>query len=201
MEIKDILEPSEYDSLNQFTSDDIEWINGRINTRRNGEPGIECVVRGKNNDGDYFKLTPEEIVRQYYAYKLITEYGYDKEQLSLEEPVLIAGKTIDTDKRIDIAVFDSEHKKIQMIIEVKRPRITNYHKNWDGEGSTPYQQMYSYCSQKKSQLGVLVNGVSTPEFYDFPYYENQLIIDRFPQKGEDIQEWKDKRRFTLKQLM
>lgn len=79
MEIKDILEPSEYDSLNQFTSDDIEWINGRINTRRNGEPGIECVVRGKNNDGDYFKLTPEEIVRQYYAYKLITEYGYDKE--------------------------------------------------------------------------------------------------------------------------
>lgn len=27
MEIKDILEPSEYDSLNQFTSDDIEWIN------------------------------------------------------------------------------------------------------------------------------------------------------------------------------
>ena len=201
MEIKDILEPSEYESLNQFTPDDIEWINGRINTRRNGEPGIECVVRGKNNDGDYFKLTPEEIVRQYYAYKLITEYGYDKEQLSLEEPVLIAGKTIDTDKRIDIAVFDSEHKKIQMIIEVKRPRITNYHKNWEGEGSTPYQQMYSYCSQKKSQLGVLVNGVSTPEFYDFPYFENQLIIDRFPQNGEDIQEWKDKRRFTLKQLM
>lgn len=201
MEIKDILEPSEYESLNQFTPDDIEWINGRINTRRNGEPGIECVVRGKNSDGDYFKLTPEEIVRQYYAYKLITEYGYDKEQLSLEEPVLIAGKTIDTDKRIDIAVFDSEHKKIQMIIEVKRPRITNYHKNWEGEGSTPYQQMYSYCSQKKSQLGVLVNGVSTPEFYDFPYFENQLIIDRFPQNGEDIQEWKDKRRFTLKQLM
>lgn len=201
MEIKDILEPSEYESLNQFTPDDIEWINGRINTRRNGEPGIECIVRGKNNDGDYFKLTPEEIVRQYYAYKLITEYGYDKEQLSLEEPVLIAGKTIDTDKRIDIAVFDSEHKKIQMIIEVKRPRITNYHKNWEGEGSTPYQQMYSYCSQKKSQLGVLVNGVSTPEFYDFPYFENQLIIDRFPQNGEDIQEWKDKRRFTLKQLM
>ena len=26
MEIKDILEPSEYESLNQFTPDDIEWI-------------------------------------------------------------------------------------------------------------------------------------------------------------------------------
>ena len=84
-----------------------------------------------------------------------------------------------------------------MIIEVKRPRITNYHKYWEGEGSTPYQQMYSYCSQKKSQLGVLVNGVSTPEFYDFPYFENQLIIDRFPQNGEDIQEWKDKTRFPF----
>lgn len=201
MEIKDILEAGEYSSLNQFSQDDKEWINGRINFRRNGKPGVECVVRGMNSDGDYFELTPEEIIRQYYAYKLISEYGYDKSQLSLEEPVLIAGKTIDTDKRIDIAVFDVEHKKIEMIIEVKRPRITDYHKNWDGEGSTPYEQMYSYCSQKKSQLGVLVNGVSTPEFYDFPYYENQLIIDRFPQNGEDIQEWKDKRRFTLKQLI
>lgn len=143
MEIKDILETNEYDSLNQFTQDDIDWLNGRINVRRNGEPGVECVVRGMNRDGDYFKLTPEEIVRQYYAYKLITEYGYDKSQLSFEEPVLIAGTTIATDKRIDIAVFDAEHKNVEMIIEVKRPRITDYDKNWDGEGSTPYQQMYS----------------------------------------------------------
>ena len=44
MEIKDILKPDEYAGLTQFNEDDKEWINGRIQKRRNGEPGVECVV-------------------------------------------------------------------------------------------------------------------------------------------------------------
>ena len=79
MEIRDILEPNEYNSLNQFSQEDKDWINGRIKIRRNGSAGIECVKRGMNRDGDYFELTPEEIVRQHYAHKLIEEYGYKKE--------------------------------------------------------------------------------------------------------------------------
>lgn len=201
MEIKDILEPNEYRSLNQFTQEDKDWINGRIKTRKGGEPGVECVIRGKNSSGDYFKLTPEEIVRQYYAYKLITEYGYEKSQISFEEPVIFAGRATINDKRIDITVFDKEHKNITMIIEVKRPKIVDYNKVWEGESTTPFQQMQTYCNQKHPQIGVLVNGVTAPEFYDFPDYENQLILNHFPHAKEDIQEWKDKRRFTLKQLM
>ncbi|MCM1157324.1 MAG: type I restriction enzyme HsdR N-terminal domain-containing protein [Bacteroidales bacterium] len=92
MEIKDILKPDEYSGLNQFNQEDKDWINGRIRIRRDGAPGVECVVRGINSEGDYFKLTPEEIVRQYYAYKLLSEYGYRKEQISFEEPVLFAGR-------------------------------------------------------------------------------------------------------------
>lgn len=61
--------------------------------------------------------------------------------------------------------------------------------------------MYSYCSQKKAKFGVLVNGVSAPEIYEFPYFENSLEINRFPRNGEALQEWKDNRRFTIKQLM
>lgn len=201
MEIRDILKPEEYSSLNQFSQTDIDWINDRIQLRRDGEPGVECVVRGTNSEGDYFKLTPEEIIRQYYAYKLISEYGYHKEQISFEEPVLIAGRQTINDKRIDITVFDEELKNIIMIIEVKRPEINDYQKTWEGESTTPYQQMKSYANQKHPSVGVLVNGVTPPEFYDFPDYENQLVLDRFPQANEDIQEWKDKRRFTLKQLM
>lgn len=201
MEIKDILEPNEYNSLNEFTQEDKEWINGRIKVRKDGEPGIECIVRGMNREGDYFKLTPEEVIRQVYAYRLISEYGYDKQQLSFEEPVLFAGKAIINDKRIDIAVFDEEHKSIIMIIEVKRPKIDDYNKNWEGESTTPFQQMQTYSNQRHPKVGVLVNGVRSPEFYDFPDYENQLTLDRFPMATEDIQEWKDKRRFTLKQLM
>lgn len=89
MEIRDILEPNEYNSLNQFSQEDKDWINGRIKIRRNGSAGIECVKRGMNRDGDYFELTPEEIVRQHYAHKLIEEYGYKKEQISFEEPVFL----------------------------------------------------------------------------------------------------------------
>lgn len=201
MEIKDILKPDEYNRLNQFNQEDKDWINGRIQTRRDGEPGVECIVRGINNDGDYFKLTPEEIVRQHYAYQLISEYGYKKEQITFEEPVFFAGKQTINDKRIDIAVFDEEHKNIIMLIEVKRPEINDYKKAWEGESATPFQQMQSYCNQKHPKVGVLVNGINPPEFYDAPDYENQLILDRFPQATEDIQEWKDKRRFTLKQLI
>lgn len=201
MEIKDILKPEEYNGLNQFSEDDKNWINGRIENRRNGEPGVECIVRGMNSDGDYFKLTPEEIVRQYYAHKLLTEYGYEKEQISFEEPVFFAGRQAINDKRIDITVFDKEHKNIIMIIEVKRPEINDYKKAWEGEPTTPFQQMQSYCNQKHPAVGVLVNGVNSPEFYDAPDYENQLVLDRFPHVEEDIQEWRDKRRFTIKQLM
>lgn len=64
MDIRNILEPSEYDSLKQFSKEDKDWINGRIESRRDGEAGVECVVRGMNSEGDYFKLTPEEVIRQ-----------------------------------------------------------------------------------------------------------------------------------------
>ncbi|HDK7174308.1 TPA: N-6 DNA methylase [Clostridium botulinum] len=201
MDIKDILTTAECNNIAQFKKEDKDWINGQIHARKDGSAGIECVVRGMNSDGDYFKLTPEEIIRQYYAYKLINEYNYDKEQLSFEEPVIFAGKSIINDRRIDIAVFDKEHKKIDMIIEVKRPSINDYNATSEGEATTPFQQLQSYCNQKHPQVGVLVNGNKAPEFYDAPDYENQLIIDRFPQSDEDIQEWKENRRFTLKQLI
>lgn len=119
MEIKDILKPEEYDSLKQMNQTDRDWLNDRIQIRRDGEPGIECIVRGINSEGDYFKLTPEEVVRQHYAYKLLSEYGYKKEQISFEEPVHFAGRQMINDKRIDICVFDEEHKNIIMVIEVK----------------------------------------------------------------------------------
>lgn len=82
--IEQILETEEATHLAQFTQEDKDWINGRIHDRADGDAGIECVIRGKKDDGDYFKLTPEELVRQYYAYKLIKVYGYSKEQNKFE---------------------------------------------------------------------------------------------------------------------
>lgn len=200
--IKDILTKEEFDSLSQFTEDDINWINNRIHTRTDGTPGIECVVRGKNDDGDYFKLTSEEIIRQYYARKLMDEYGYDKTQLEFELPVVYAGREIIRDKRIDIAVFNKDdHSKLDIVIEVKRPEVKDENETQSGDSTTPFQQMQSYCRAKLPKIGVIANGANLLKFYDAPAFDEPLSISKFPQNGEDINEWKENRRFTIKQLM
>lgn len=200
--IEQILETEEATHLAQFTQEDKDWINGRIHDRADGEAGIECVIRGKKDDGDYFKLTPEEIVRQYYAYKLIKVYGYSKEQIKFELPAVFAGKEIIKDKRVDIAIFNkSDSSKIDFIIEVKRPKIKDEHTIDGADATTPFQQMQSYCRALQPKIGAIVNGDNLLKFYEAPKFDEELTIDKFPQNGEDIAEWKDNRRFTLKQLM
>ena len=102
MEIKDILKPDELRDLTQFTAEEQAWLNKRIRTRKDCKPGVECIVRGMNIDGDFFELKPEEVVRQLYAYRLIEKYKYPKELLEFEVPAMFAGKQYIEDKRIDI---------------------------------------------------------------------------------------------------
>ena len=200
--IEQILETEEAAHISQFTQDDKDWINGRIHDRADGEAGVECVIRGKNDDGDYFKLTPEEIVRQYYAYKLMEVYGYSKEQIKFELPAVFAGKEVIKDKRVDIAVFNKDDSsKIDFIIEVKRPKIKDEHVVDGADATTPFQQMQSYCRALQPEIGAIVNGDNLLKFYEAPKFDEELTIDKFPQNGEDIAEWKDNRRFTLKQLI
>lgn len=63
MTIKEILSKDEYEHISRLSKEDIDWINSRIRTRADGKPGVECIVRGRNSDGDFFELTPEEIIR------------------------------------------------------------------------------------------------------------------------------------------
>lgn len=200
--IEQILKPEEAAHISQFTQEDKDWINRRIHDRSDGEAGVECVVRGKNDDGDYFRLTPEEIVRQYYAYRLIETYGYNKKQIKFELPAVFAGKEVIKDKRVDIAVFDKENTgKLLFIVEVKRPEIKDEKAVDDAEATSPFQQMQSYCRALQPEIGVIANGDNLLKFYEAPKFDEELTIDRFPENGENIEEWKDNRRFTLKQLM
>lgn len=202
MEIKDILKPEELRELTQFNAKEQAWLNNRIHTRKDGKPGVECIVRGMNSDGDYFELKPEEVVRQLYAYKLIEVYGYSKEQLEFEVQAVYAGREVVKDKRIDIAIYSgSNKKKLDIVIEVKRPEVKDENAVYEGESSTPRQQMESYCLLKKAQIGVIANGSNLLKFYASPDFDNALVIDIFPRQGEDIKEWIESRRFTLKQLM
>lgn len=200
--LEQILETDEIKHISQFSENDKKWLNNRIHDRADGEAGVECIIRGKNDDGDYFKLTPEEIVRQYYAHKLIDVYGYSKGQIKFELPVVFAGKEVIKDKRVDIVVFNKDDSsKIDIIIEVKRPKIKDEFVTDGADASTPYQQMKSYCRALQPQIGVIANGDNLLKFYEAPKFDKELTIDKFPYNGEDIVEWKDNRRFTLKQLM
>ena len=78
--------------------------------------------RRKNDNGDYFKLTPEETVRQYYAYKLLEVYGYSKEQISQE---ILPINFFDDNKFFepDIEDFDINPRSLYHIIEERRKRL------------------------------------------------------------------------------
>lgn len=199
--IQDVLSQKEFDSI-RFDKNKIDWLNKRICVRKDGKLGVECIVRGLNSDGDYFELKPEEVIRQLYAYELINDYGYNKEQLEFEVPVIFAGRaTIVDDKRIDILVHNKEDsKKIDLIIEVKRPSVDDENKSESAESTTPFQQMFSYCSQKNPTIGAIVNGANLEKFYYEPKYDIALALNKFPQNGEDLEEWKNGQRFTIKQL-
>ena len=61
-------------------------------------PHVKCFVRDKD-----VQLKPEEVVRQLYATRLITRYGYPKNRLKFEHPVNFGREK----KRADMAL----HKK------------------------------------------------------------------------------------------
>ena len=202
MEIKDILKKDEFNLLTAFSKEEIRWLNERISIRKDGKFGIECIVRGLNRDNDYFELKPEEIVRQLYAYQLIEKYHYPKELLEFEVLTTFAGREKITDKRIDIAIYEnSKKKKITTIIEVKRPSVIDENKTENGETATPKEQMASYCKQNQAQIGVIANGGNLLKFYKSPDFENALSLSQFPNYKENIEDWVNGQKFTLKQLM
>ena len=138
---------------------------------------LSVIIRGKNKEGDYFKLTPEEIIRQYYAYKLIEDYGYSKDQIKFELPAVFQGKEVIKNKRVDIAVFNKDDSsKIDIIIEVKRPKIKDEHVVDGTEVTTPYQQMQSYCRALQPEIGAIVNGDNLLKFYEAPKFDQELTI-------------------------
>lgn len=70
----------------------------------------------------FVRLTPEEYVRQTFLTRLVTDYGYPKERIAVEVPLL--------DKRADAVVYDS-HLQPMMIIEFKAETVTLTQKTLD----------------------------------------------------------------------
>ena len=117
MKLYEILKGSEY-SLDMFSQEVIAELENRIIERidKKGKtyPVVSCLVRNKE-----IKLTPEEIVRQLYAAKLINDYGYPKSRLAFEYPIYFGRET----KRADIVIRDNDDANVAyIIVELKKPK-------------------------------------------------------------------------------
>ena len=139
-----ILGKSNTHSLKLFSADEVKWLEKRVfhrQTKRGKECAVKCIVREKD-----IKLTPEEVVRQLYAHRLIDEYGYPASRLAFEFPVFFGRET----KRADIVVRDRDDLNVPyIIVETKKPNAK------DGR-----EQLKSYTLATGATMAVWTNGES-----------------------------------------
>ncbi|MCL5948857.1 MAG: type I restriction enzyme HsdR N-terminal domain-containing protein, partial [Candidatus Bathyarchaeota archaeon] len=93
----------------------------------------------------WYQATPEEIVRQLYLNRIVTNYGYPLDRIVVEKDVWFGSGV--GEKRADIVVFHKDLESPYIIVEVKKPGRR------DGE-----QQLKSYCNAEGSPIGVWTNG-------------------------------------------
>lgn len=113
----------------------------------NNEKYIFCPIRNK-----LYKAKPEEIVRQWWIYRLRDAYGYEFSQIDVEVKVIV-GST-EAKKRADIVVYTDAKKKVPRIfIEVKKPNRK------DG-----IEQLKVYQNATGCRMGLWSNG-TPPHVY------------------------------------
>ena len=175
MTLAEILHGSAY-SLELFTNlydNAIQRLEERIKVKTNkkgvAEPFVTCIVRDKE-----IKLTPEEVVRQLYAERLMTEYGYPKERLVFEYPVYFGRET----KRADIVIKDKDDPTVAyIIVEVKKPKAK------DGR-----DQLKSYTHATGASMAVWTNGTSITYYHrkNPNYFEDIKAIPSNTQTLADV---------------
>ncbi|MDP1720217.1 MAG: type I restriction enzyme HsdR N-terminal domain-containing protein [Candidatus Nanopelagicaceae bacterium] len=114
-----------------------------ILTEKNGKIFLKCQVRGKD-----ILAKPEEVIRQLWLHRLIHNYGYPVQRLSLEHPITFGR---DSSKRADIVVFDADRPTVPyLIVEVKQSKLK------DGK-----EQLRSYTHATGAPLALWSNGADS----------------------------------------
>lgn len=166
-----------------FSAEAIKYIEESIfikNSRGKEIPYINCLVRNKP-----IKLTPEEVVRQLFIYKLKNEYGYSVDRMQVECGINF-GREV---KRADIVIIDPNHQNVPyIIVEVKKLKLS--------EGK---EQLKSYCNATGATMGVWSNGQQISFYHrkDPNYFEDIPNIPTSMQKLTDILT----ERWTIKDLV
>lgn len=121
-----------------FTQEEINAIENMI-IEENGEYYITCQIKGRRK-----KAKPEEIVRQLWIYRILTEYGYPRDRIDVERVVYFGSRDSGL---ADIVVLHEDMTHPYIIFEIKRPSRT--------EGR---EQLKSYCNAEGAPIGVWSNG-------------------------------------------
>lgn len=165
--IDSIIKKSNY-KLTQFSPKSINEIEKNV-IEENGKIYIKCLVRNKN-----IKLTPEELIRQLYLYKLINVYGYPTERMEVERVIYFGREK----KRADIVIFSKTNKTAEeIIVELKKPKLK------DGK-----EQLRSYCNATGAIIGVWTNGEQISYYHrkNPNFFEDIPDIPKANQKLKDI---------------
>ena len=180
--VRAILKDSKY-RLSLFREEEITALRKRIltkTTRGKETFFVKCIVRDKE-----IQLRPEEVVRQLYAARLLHQYGYPKNRLSIEYPVNF-GQEI---KRADIVILDKDRPDAAYaVVELKKPKLSN------GKA-----QLRSYCNATGAPIGVWTNGEQISHYNrkDPNYFEDITDIPNAKQSLADILN----ERFTVRDLI
>jgi type I restriction enzyme M protein len=101
--------------------------------------------------------TPEEAVRQSYARKLNSEYGYSKDVMAFGAPIAIGSEM----RYADIVIYDSpgaaqrkDQAAIRIVVETKAPDV-----------KTGHAQLKSYILASSAEGGVWINETDAPRYW------------------------------------
>lgn len=169
--IEQIIIDSDYklDQFDQLTVESVGRLVFQKKIRGKIADHITCQVRNKG-----IKLTPEELVRQLFIYKLSQQYEYPLDRIQCEYPVSFGREK----KRADIVVFDKNDTTIPyIIVELKKPKLK------DGK-----EQLRSYCNATGAPIGVWTNGEKISFYFrqDPNYFEDIPNIPTYHEELSDI---------------
>ncbi len=124
--------------IHLFTSDETNAVEAMI-TEEDGRHLIKCQIKDK------LKVAkPEEVVRQLWIYRLLTEYGYPKERVDVEKIIYFGSRDSGL---ADIVILHEDKTHPYIIFEIKRP-----------SRSAGLEQLKSYCNAEGAPIGVWSNG-------------------------------------------
>jgi len=165
--------------LSLFNTDERNTVESLL-IEKDGKLFIHCQIKDK-----YKVAKPEEIVRQLWIYRLLTEYGYPKPRIDVER-IIYFGSRVEPGAA-DIVVLRDDLTNPYIIFEVKRPKRT------DGLG-----ELKSYCNAEGAPIGVWSNG---NEMIRLHREEPNIFVEipRIPKLSETLRDILTER-WTLKWL-